>query len=302
MRQFAANYHDRAAARAAVGHIAAAFEALPEVDRAAPGGLSFCFLDQDGDWRPPVAPPRKRTRGSCIDTPRGCHNPRLDEDMTGSAALSVRDLTLHAPDRNAAVLDQASFTVLRGEKLALMGESGSGKTSLLEALLGLRAVQSGEIHLFGRALTLWSQADLRSEAVLIGQQPFFLPGSIADNLRLAQPQASEEALHLALKAACAQDFVAALPRGLHTMLGAEGYGLSGGQLHRLALARVFLTSAELILLDEPTAHLDADSRDGVLDSLLMFATGRTLLIATHDPAVAGRLQRTLQILDGKVLS
>ncbi|TCT11210.1 thiol reductant ABC exporter subunit CydD [Paralcaligenes ureilyticus] len=301
LRQFAANYHDRAAARAAVGHIAAAFEALPDVDGATVGGLSFGLVGQGREWHPqgvPLHEPRARV---CSGTPCGCHNPRANEDTAGSAALLVRGMTLHAPNRSAAVLDEASFTVERGENLALMGRSGAGKTSLLEALLGLRALQSGEICLFGRTLAQWPQGDLRRVAVLIGQQPFFLPGSIADNLRLAQPQASEEALHRALEAACAEEFVAALPQGLHTVLGAEGYGLSGGQLHRLALARVFLTSADLILLDEPTAHLDANSRDRVMRSLLTFTSMRTLLVATHDPAVAACLQRTLRLRDGKVL-
>ncbi|TAL88516.1 MAG: ABC transporter ATP-binding protein/permease [Candidimonas sp.] len=346
LRQFAANYHDRAAARAAVGHIAAAFDALPAVDWTAPGGLSFPLIGQGEKWHPRGVPLQERhpqerhpqerhpqerhpqerhpqerhpqerhpqerhphalllqTRSgsACSGTPRGCHDPRPNEDMANSAALTVRQLTLYAPDRSAAVLDEASFTVGRDEKLALMGESGAGKTSLLEVLLGLRAVQSGEICLFGQVLAQWTQGDLRRMAVLIGQQPFFLPGSIADNLRLAQPQASEESLRQALEAACAEEFVAALPQGLHTVLGAEGYGLSGGQLHRLALARVFLTSANLILLDEPTAHLDSQSRDKVMNSLLTFAAARTLIVATHDPAVAARLQRTLQIRDGKVL-
>ncbi|UHL62856.1 thiol reductant ABC exporter subunit CydD [Paralcaligenes sp. KSB-10] len=277
LRQFAANYHDRAAARAAVGHIAAAFDVLPEVSLGDKRELLF----------PGAAP------NSCAPDAA----PFVDRET--AQAVSVRCVTIRASGRTT-ILNEASFALGKGEKVALMGASGAGKTSLLEVLANLREIGSGEIRLFGRPLHQWPNVELRRRAVLIAQRPFFLPGSIADNLRLARTDASEQALFQALESACAKEFVMALPQGLQTVLGAQGYGLSGGQLHRLALARLFLTSPDLILLDEPTAHLDAASRDRLMDSLLEFAADRTLLVATHDPCVADRLGRILRIHEHQV--
>lgn len=105
-----------------------------------------------------------------------------------------------------------------------------------------------------------------------------------------------------MESACADDFVLALPQGLDTPLGVNGYGLSAGQLHRLALTRLFLTDPGLILLDEPTAHLDDSTRDRVVSAILRFAAGRSLIIATHDPDVADRMQSVLHLRDGTVQS
>lgn len=216
--------------------------------------------------------------------------------------VRVQGLTVHGPGRDAAVLKDVSFCLVAGEKVALMGPSGAGKTTLLETLMGLRTVSGGAVRING--CNVLSRPDLgwRGTTVLIGQQAFFLPASIADNLRLANARATDTALFQALKWSCADAFVAALPLGLETRLGVNGYGLSGGQLHRLALARLFLTDPDLVLLDEPTAHLDALTRDRLMTSILRFAAGRTLIVATHDPDVAARLDRVLSVRDHKVLA
>ena len=125
--------------------------------------------------------------------------------------------------------------------------------------------------------------------IWIGQQPFMALGSVADFLRLACPTATTAHMWQALEQAQAADFVRLLPDGLDTVLGTRGHGISGGQAHRLALARLFLTDPTLILLDEPTAYLDGQTRDQVLAAILRFAQGRALLIATHDEAVAAQL-------------
>lgn len=197
------------------------------------------------------------------------------------------------------MLADVALTLAPGEHVALMGPSGIGKSTLIEAIARLRPAQ-GDIRLDGVPLDQWGEADLRARVALIGQKPQLLAGSIADNIRLGRPQADDAALREAARRACVLEFAAGLPQGLDTLLGSRGHGLSGGQAQRVALARLFLRDPGLILLDEPTAHLDEATQARVLDEILAFAAGRTLLLATHSPAVAARFPRVLRIADAQV--
>jgi len=266
LRQFAAHYHDRAAALAAVTQIATLFDGLPRDDdvRSEEGGAA--------------AAPAQRGKG---------------------AALSAEGLRVLAPGRGQPVLSGAALALAPGEHVALMGPSGIGKSTLVEAIARLRPFD-GEIRIDGLPLAEWSEPALRGRVALIGQKPQLLAGSIADNIRLGRPEASDADLRDAARRACVLEFAEALPQGLDTPLGARGHGLSGGQAQRVALARLFLRDPGLILLDEPTAHLDDATQARVLDEILAFASGRTLLLATHAPAVAARLGRSLRVAAGKV--
>ena len=213
--------------------------------------------------------------------------------------MSARGLRLMAPGRPAPVLDGAALALAPGEHVALMGPSGIGKSSLIEAIARLRPCE-GEILIDGRPLADWDEAALRGRIALIGQKPQLMAGTIAQNIRLGCPQASDEALREAARRARVLEFTERQPLGLDTVLGGRGQGLSGGQAQRVALARLFLRDPGLILLDEPTAHLDEDTQARVLDEILTFAAGRTLLIATHSPQVAARFGRMLRLADGKL--
>ena len=265
LRQFAAHYHDRATAMAAVTQLAVLFDGLP----------------QEEDARD-AAPNRKPGAG-----------------VVGASALTLTDLTVTAPGRAQPVLSDAALALAPGEHAALMGPSGIGKSTLIEAIARLRPSQ-GQIQLDGIALADWDEAALRARVALIGQKPQLLAGSIADNIRLGCPHASDADVQLAAKRACVLEFADALPQGLDTPLGSRGHGLSGGQAQRVALARLFLRDPGLILLDEPTAHLDDATQARVLDEIFAFAQGRTLLMATHSPAVAARFGRVLHVANGKV--
>ncbi len=267
LRQFAAHYHDRAAALAAVSQISLLFDGLPQEGDVSAEAVS--------DGRQPA-----RQGG-------------------GGAALAIAGLHLDAPGRSQAVLSDAGLTLAAGEHAALMGPSGIGKSSLIEAIARLRPFE-GDIRIDGLRLPEWDEAALRERVALIGQKPQLLAGSIADNIRLGRPDASEAEVQAAARRACVLEFADALPQGLATPLGGRGHGLSGGQAQRVALARLFLRDPGLILLDEPTAHLDEATQARVLDAILEFSAGRTLLMATHAPAVAARLGRTLRVAAGKV--
>ncbi|KDB84479.1 MULTISPECIES: ATP-binding cassette domain-containing protein, partial [Bordetella] len=213
--------------------------------------------------------------------------------------LAASGLTVTQPGRPAPVLREAALQLDAGAHVALRGASGAGKTTLLELLARLRD-GAGAIALDGVPLADWDEAALRERVVLIGQRPYLYAGSIADNIRLARPGASAALVEEAARRACVMEFAQALPRGLDTPLGSRGHGLSGGQAQRVALARLFLRDPGLILLDEPAAHLDAATQARVLDEVLAFAQGRTLLLATHADAVARRLPRQWMLEQGRL--
>lgn len=186
----------------------------------------------------------------------------------------------------------------KGESIALQGSSGSGKTTLLESVLGLRARHSGEVRLYTADA---SQADTEHNFLpgvcLLSAHPFLSGETVEQVLRLADPEATEAQMWQALANVEMDHVLRTQHAGLQTLLGTRGYGLSGGQLQRIALARLFLYEADLVLMDEPTAHLDARTRDVVLDAILAFCADKALIIATHDPAVAARLQQQWSLQD-----
>ncbi|WDS37988.1 thiol reductant ABC exporter subunit CydD [Pseudoxanthomonas sp.] len=202
--------------------------------------------------------------------------------------VQARALRLRHANAVTPVLKDLSFDLQTGQQLALAGPSGCGKSTLLEALAGWLAPDDGRL--------------LHSHGLRIGyasQRPHLFCGSIADNLRIAAPQASDAQLQAAAEAAQVMAFAHALPQGLDTRIGEGGFGLSGGQARRVALARVLLQDPQLLLLDEPTAFLDADTEARLLDALLHFAHGRTLVIATHSEAVMQRIGQVLWLPDGQ---
>jgi len=182
----------------------------------------------------------------------------------------VRDLVLRPLGASHDVVQQLSFQIEAGQRLALVGPSGSGKSTLLEALAGWLPAQSGSIVL---------RPGL--EVGYAGQRPYLFHGSIADNLRLADPGVSDARLLAVAEAAQVMRFAAHLPEGLDTVIGERGFGLSGGEARRIGLARLLLRDPQLLLLDEPTAFLDPDTEAALLQTLAAFARDRAVVIATH---------------------
>ena len=193
-----------------------------------------------------------------------------------------------------------SLTIPAGSITALVGASGSGKSTLARLLLGLAQPESGRITVNGVDLAELDQQAWRLQLAWVPQQPFFFSATIRENLLLGRPDADDQAIQRALAAAALSEVISALPEGLATRLGDRGAGLSGGELRRLALARVFLRDAGLVVLDEPTAGLDAENEQLVLDAMGRLAAGRTMLIISHREATISRCQQVAVLAAGRL--
>ena len=227
--------------------------------------------------------------------------PAAPEDVPNHAAepgIQLRDVHLSYVGRGE-ILRGVNLHINAGEVLALVGPSGSGKSSLLHGLAGFIQPQAGTIWLFGQPP---GQPPGQQAVAWMGQRPFLIKGSWAENLRLIAPEADASAMQQALASVGLSALLAAQPQGLDSPLGEGGRGLSGGQAQRLALARVWLSSAQLVLLDEPPASLDEQSEAEVIKALQALASsGRTLIIATHHPALMHMANRVVRLHDGRLL-
>ena len=219
--------------------------------------------------------------------------PELTAQQPGGDAngITVQNLQLGYVGRGL-ILRDVNLSIKAGEVVALVGPSGSGKSSLLHCLAGFIQPDAGHISLFGRPPG-------EQPLAWMGQRPFLIKGSWADNLRLTAPHADAAALQRALAAVGLSKLLAAQPQGLDSLLDESGRGLSGGQAQRLALARVWLNDAVLVLLDEPTASLDEESEADVVKALqALAAAGRTVVIATHHPALMHMADRVVRLNNG----
>jgi len=249
-------------------------------DRAAALGATdaiLAILEQDAD----------ALNASCVD----------DSHPVSTDLIEFNNVSKSYGKRQ--VLTDINLHIAAGEKIALVGESGAGKTTLLNLLLGFESATEGQVLLDGQTVN----RECAAEAIAwVGQNTYIFHGSIKDNVALADPDASEQRIINAAQAAGVTEFSAQLPEDLLTPVGERGYGLSGGQVQRIALARAFLKKADIILLDEPTANLDAANKALLLDAIDQLFTDKTLIIATHDAVVIQRMDRRIELQQGQVVS
>ena len=203
--------------------------------------------------------------------------------------------------RGAAVLERFSFAARAGEVVAIVGPSGSGKSTIADLLLRLLDPDSGEIRVDGVSLRAIKLSDLRRRIALVDQEPCILHASIADNIRYARPDATDEEVRTAARQAALESFILTLPLGLDTIVGERGMALSAGERQRIALARAFLTDPAVLVLDEPTAALDAVTERRVVEGYEAVMRGRTTIVITHRLDVAARADRTI-VLGGERLA
>ncbi|MGW0600689.1 thiol reductant ABC exporter subunit CydD [Streptomyces sp. NPDC002776] len=212
-----------------------------------------------------------------------------------SGAVAFEGVTVRYPGRSGDAVSDVSFVVEPGETVALVGPSGAGKSTLLNVLLGFVRPAEGRVRIGGADLAGLDLERWRSRITWVPQRPHLFAGTIAENVRLARPDADDTAVARALEEAGAREFVAALPQGADTVLGEDGAGLSAGQRQRLALARAFLADRPVLLLDEPTAALDGETEAEIVTAVRRLAVGRTVLLVVHRPALLGTADRVIRL-------
>ncbi|MFF3729890.1 thiol reductant ABC exporter subunit CydD [Streptomyces sp. NPDC002476] len=216
-------------------------------------------------------------------------------DVPEPLRLELEGVTVRHEGRAAPSLDRASLVVEEGETVALTGPSGVGKSTLLNVVLGFTAPDEGRVRVGDADLATLDLERWREQIAWVPQRPYLFAGTIAENVRLARPDADDTAVMAALRDAGAYDFVARLPDGELTVLGEDGAGLSAGQRQRLALARAFLADRPLLLLDEPTASLDGETEAGIVEAVRRLAVGRTVLLVVHRPALLAVADRVVAL-------
>lgn len=216
--------------------------------------------------------------------------------------LTVRFDDVHFSYETARpALAGASFQIAPGQRIALVGPSGAGKSTIASLLLGFIHPEQGQIWVNDQAL---SQLDLdawRQQLAWLPQQPRLFQGTLADNIRLGRPEASDAMVRHAAEQAHAAAFIDRLPKGYHTSVGERGAGLSGGQIQRVALARAFLRDARLIILDEATASLDPESEGLVQQAIDALAKDRSMLVIAHRLSTVRTADRILVLDQGKIV-
>jgi ABC-type multidrug transport system fused ATPase/permease subunit len=214
--------------------------------------------------------------------------------------LQLDKVSFAYPDTGTEVLKQVSFTAEPGQTTAIVGASGAGKTTLLKLLLRFYDPTTGRITLDGHDLRELDPNALRANIAIVLQETLLLDGTIAENILAGRPEATEDQLITAAKAADAHEFIAALPEGYHTRVGQRGRLLSGGQRQRIAIARAMIRDAPILLLDEPTTSLDADATQRILTPLRRLITGRTTIIISHNLLTVTDADQIIYIEHGRI--
>lgn len=242
----------------------------------------------------------ERLHASCSATPcvpaPASPAPALQKPLD----LIVRDLSFQYPGTQTAVLHHASFTIRQGERVALVGASGVGKSSLLSLLSRFYPYQSGEITLGGQDLRQFSTEDLAKTISVAAQNFHLFNGTIRDTLLLADPTADDARLHDVLRTVQLEAFVQQAPDKLETLIGDEGLALSGGQARRLVLAQAILRKTPWLVLDEPTEGLDEKTEQALMQALLSARPDATILCITHRRTLIPFMDRTLSLAGGRI--
>ena len=218
-----------------------------------------------------------------------------------TAPVRLEGVSFAYPTRPALVLDRVDLGVRPGETVALVGPSGGGKSTIASLLLRLAEPAHGRVTVGAVDLAECATETWRAEIAWVPQHPTLFRGSVADNIRLGVPAASDWDVRAAAARAGADVFIPTLPEGYDTIVGEGGRPLSAGELQRIALARAFLRDAAFVILDEPTANLDPMSAELVSDAIERLRAGRTVLLIVHRPELAERADRIVHLHEGRIL-
>lgn len=232
-----------------------------------------------------------------VDEPAEVNDPPMPLPMPRDFSLEVENLSFRYSEDEPQVFDGLSFRLAQGKKLAILGPSGAGKTTLVNLLLRFWDYSNGQIRLGGVELHELRADEVRTSISVVAQDAYLFNTSLRDNLLLANPDASEEQITAACRQAQLTDFIAGLPQGYDTLIGENGLRLSGGERQRLAIARAILKDAPVLILDEATAHLDAVTEQKVWLGLTEYMRGKTVLIISHQGAWEELVDEILELTD-----
>ncbi len=237
---------------------------------------------------------------SLVDEPAEVRGGTVRPPDPGRVPVRLEAVSFAYPGALATVLDRIDLELAPCETVALVGPSGSGKSTLVSLLLRLTEPTAGRIVIGGVDLAACDPAAWRAHLAWVPQRPTLFRGTVAENIRLGDPNASDARVETAARLAAADAFVRDLPAGFGTVVGDGGRALSAGQLQRIALARAFLRDAPLVVLDEPTANLDRASAELVENAIERLREGRTLLLVAHSPELAERADRVVTLSGGRL--
>jgi len=221
---------------------------------------------------------------------------------TQTEAIQFANLSFSYPSRPTFLaLDHLNLIIPKGQSYALVGPSGAGKSTIFSLLLRFYEPQSGAINIFGRTLEQWPIDELRQLIGIVPQEPLIFANSALENIRYGRLNATDDEVIAAAKMAYADEFISALPDGYHSFLGERGVRLSGGQKQRISIARAILKNPFILLLDEATASLDAESERAVQKALNALLPGKTALIIAHRLATVLRADRIIVLDEGRIV-
>jgi ATP-binding cassette, subfamily B, bacterial len=218
----------------------------------------------------------------------------------GAGAVELRDVSF-GYEPGAPILRRVSVSIQPGEKVGIVGPSGAGKTTIVHLIQRLHEVQSGAILIDGQPVDSVSQDSLRAILSVVPQEITLFHRTIAENIRIGRPDASEEEIHAAARAAHCDSFIERLPLGYDTLVGERGVKLSGGQRQRIGIARAFLKEAPILILDEATSALDTESEMQIQRNIVELLKGRTVIAVAHRLSTLAGFDRILVVQNGRIV-
>ena len=221
--------------------------------------------------------------------------PKSPLSVPASAGIEIKDLSFRYSEKSDWVLTDFNLHIQHGSKIAIVGESGAGKTTLLQLIMRFFDPQKGSINYGGVDYNQFNSDQLIQQYALLSQQTQLFSATVKDNLLIAKVNASEMELAKAIEEAGLNKFIRQLPQGLNSWVGEGGAKVSAGEARRIALARVYLKNAPILLLDEPTEGLDSETENTVLDALEKIAKDKTLILVTHRPAALRLVNKVVRI-------